>query len=99
MSAPSFSPTARRDLHQILDYIARDNPRSAVAIVEKIEEKCWLLADSPDMGVLREDLASALRVWPVGRYLIVYRQVSHGIDVIRVVHGARDLERLFEDSN
>ena len=98
MSELSFSPTARRDLHAILDYIARDNPRSAIAVVQKIEQKSRLLADSPEMGILREDLAPALRVWPVGRYLIFYRPASDGIDVVRVVHGSRDWERLFDDT-
>ena len=57
----------------------------------------------PGMGRLREfdrpDLAD-IRSWPVGGfedYLIFYRPVPTGIDVLRVVHGARDIAALFGD--
>ena len=53
MSRLTFSPTARRDLNEILDYIARDRPGIAVRFVERIEEKCRILAGSPEMGFLR----------------------------------------------
>ena len=39
-----------------------------------------------------------LRSWSVGNYVIFYRQVSTGIDIVRVLHGARDIEALFHDA-
>jgi toxin ParE1/3/4 len=35
-----------------------------------------------------------MHLWPVGKYLILYRAAADGIEVVRVVHGARDLERV-----
>lgn len=95
MNRLSFSPTARRDLGKILNDIARDRPKAAVAFVERIEQKCRMLAESPEMGFLRDELAPGLRAWPVAKYVIFYRETLDGIDIVRVVHGARDLDRLF----
>ena len=41
------------------------------------------------------DIAPELRYHPIGHYLLLYRIVSGGIEVVRVVHGARDLLNLF----
>jgi hypothetical protein len=47
------------------------------------------------MGTERDDLAQGLHMYPVGDYLLLYRRVRGGIQLARVVHGARDLRRLF----
>ena len=91
MSRPTFSPSARRDLHAIFDHIAADNPRVALDFVERIEESCQRLAEFPEMGSLREDLAPALRAFAVGKYVVLYRPANSGVDIVRVIHGARDL--------
>ncbi len=52
------------------------------------------LADNPLMGPARPDIAPEFRYHPVGNYLLLYRIVSGGIEVVRVVHGARDLLNL-----
>jgi len=91
MSRPTFSPSARRDLHAILEHIAADNPGAALGFVERIEETCRNLAEFPEMGALREDLAPALRAFPVAKYVILYRPAKEGADIVRVIHGARDL--------
>lgn len=45
----------------------------------------------------RPDLAEGLRYFVVGGYLVVYRQVAGGVEIVRVVHGARHLPDLFRD--
>lgn len=47
------------------------------------------------MGRMREILSAGLRSFPVGRYVIFYRPLQDGIDVVRVLHGTRDLEAVF----
>jgi len=96
MSRPYFSPSSRRDLNDILDYIARDKPGAALRHVERLEEACWMLAANPEMGAARDDLLPRLRVWSVAKYAIFYRQSEDGIEVVRVVHGSRDFGLLFE---
>ena len=49
------------------------------------------------MGRAREELAADLRSFPFGRYVIFYAPVDEGIDVVRVVHSARDVDAAFGD--
>jgi toxin ParE1/3/4 len=44
----------------------------------------------------RPDIAPKLRSSPVGSYLILYRQVAAGVEVVRVLHGARNLRAIFQ---
>ena len=55
-----------------------------------------MLADYPQAGPRREDLARGLRFYPVGNYLIFYMPAEDGITVARVLHGARDYPREFQ---
>ncbi|TAE60722.1 MAG: type II toxin-antitoxin system RelE/ParE family toxin [Nostocales cyanobacterium] len=48
------------------------------------------------MGKLCDELAPSLRSFPVGKYLLFYRSVVDGIELVRVIHGARDIQNLFE---
>jgi antitoxin ParD1/3/4/toxin ParE1/3/4 len=55
------------------------------------------LADMPGMGHLCKDLADeSLRFWAVYSYLILYRPDTSPLQVIRVLHGARDVETILE---
>lgn len=90
-----ISPRAKADLVDIWDYIAEDDEGSADAFIARIDEKMRVLAGHPDMGRLREDVAAGLRSFPVGRYVVFYRAGPDGAEVIRVLHGARDLDAFF----
>lgn len=52
------------------------------------------LAEQPLMTRKRDDLAPNLRGFPLGAYVILYRPIANGIEVVRVLHGARDIKRL-----
>jgi toxin ParE1/3/4 len=93
MSRPYFSPSSRQDLLDILEYISRDKPGAATAFVEKLENECWMLANNPGLGSVRDDLMPELRCWSVGKYVIYFFTAADGIDVARVLHGARDVGR------
>ena len=58
-----YSELATDDLKGILDYIAIDKPIAARAFIDGIIETCRLIAASPEMGMRREDLAPALRLF------------------------------------
>lgn len=90
------SPEAQADLAEIWLYIAiaQDNQAAADEVLENINRKLLLLSDSPFIGRLREELAPALRSFPTGRYVLFYRPISNGIELVRVFHGARDIENL-----
>lgn len=57
-----------------------------------------MLSDAPAIpliGISREELHPSLRSFPVGKYLIFYRLVPEGIEVIRVLHGMMDIDACF----
>jgi toxin ParE1/3/4 len=89
------SPLAQADVDAIWDYIARDSSRNANRFVDRIEQCFGLLAASRRLGVARDDLRPGLRRFGYARYLIYYRLIRGGIEVVRVVHGARDQRALW----
>jgi toxin ParE1/3/4 len=91
------SPLAEADLEEIGDYIAMDSPLRALAFVEELRAQCRVLAQLPLAFPAREELAPGSRVMPYRRYLIFYRPSGRDIRIERILHGARDVGRLFED--
>jgi toxin ParE1/3/4 len=89
-------PKAVDDLAEIWAYIAEDNPREANAFASRIHKEFRMLSVQPRMGRERPELLADLRSFPVGRYVIFYLPRRRGIEVVRVLHGARDLKPLFE---
>src|SRR5260221_10237200 len=86
---------ARLDYLQIFLFIGEKNLSAAETLLRTFDEKLQMLAKNPGMGPARPDLGLALRSYPVGKYLLIYRSVKGGIELVRAVHGARDLRRLF----
>lgn len=84
------SPLAQTDINEIWDYIARDSIRNADRFIDRIEQRFGLLAANPRLGVARDDLRAGLRRFGYARYLIYYRIIRGGVEIVRVVHGARD---------
>ena len=79
------------DLREIRDHIAKESPESARRLMVRFVGGFRLLANHPELGHVREDLpASSLRFWPVGPYLVIYL-AEKPIEVVAVVHGARDV--------
>lgn len=87
-------PRAEVDLAAAIDYITPESPRAASRMLVAVERACGLLGDNPYLGRARPELGRDTRSWVVGRYLILYRPVEGGIEVVRVVHGARDLDAI-----
>ena len=89
------TPAAEADLWEIVLQIAPDNEAAAFRLVEAIDERFEVLSRFPLAGPARPELLPELRSFPVKNYLILYKPIDDGIEVMRVVHGARDLRRLF----
>ena len=96
MNQYRVSDAAKSDLEEIWFYIARDNPDAADKFVRVLVSRFPTLASMPDLGRKREELSPRLRSFPVGRYVIFYRPIEKGVEIARVLHGARDLPPLFE---
>jgi plasmid stabilization system protein ParE len=92
-----LTSAAEADLGEIIAYISRDDPAMALKILDQIERAIHKLAAVPGMGHLRPDITSRpVRFWAVHSWLIVYRVTRKRLEVIRIVHGARELTRLLE---
>ena len=94
---------ARRDLLDEAYYVAEDNLDVSDRFLQATEEAFRNLADMPGLGVRREYQRPALqgmRMWPVPgfpRHLIFYRATDDTLEIIRVLHGARDIAAIFEE--
>jgi toxin ParE1/3/4 len=86
-----YSLLADQDLLEIWLHIAPENEQAADRLLDTIQEKAKVLAVHPEMGRERPDLAAEIRSFPVHSYLVLYRVISGGIEVARVLHGARDI--------
>jgi antitoxin ParD1/3/4/toxin ParE1/3/4 len=96
MSRFSLTPAATADLVEIVDFLREEeSPAAARRVLRKLRETMGRLAQIPGMGHLREDLADEpLKFWPVYSYLIIYRSETRPLQIVRVLHGARDVRRL-----
>ena len=90
-----IDPQARADLDEIYEYVAKANRPAARRLIERFQEALRLLATQRMMGQSRPELATDLRSFTVGSYVIYFRPVKGGIQVARVIHGARDIATEF----
>lgn len=88
-------PQAELDLEDIWWYIAQNNPKNADTFLDFILEKCFLLAESPYLGKKRDELLENLRSFPVRNYVIFYFPLENGVELVRVMHGSRDIGKVF----
>lgn len=92
---------AREDIDGIFVRIAADNFDAAVRVDDAIVAAFHVLANNPLAGPLcefPEPHLADLRFWPVKKYrsyLVVYRRIQGGVEVVRVVHAATDMRRAF----
>jgi toxin ParE1/3/4 len=89
------TPRAHDDLAQIVDYIAADNLSAAVSWLERMETLFHLLAAQPEIGEQRRSKQfKRLRRHVSQNYVIYYLPVTDGVQILRVLHAARDDEEL-----
>ncbi len=90
------TPAARQDVLDIWEYIATDSVDAADRVMETILRRFEMLAENPRVGRLRPEFGRNLRSFNAYKYLIFYQTIRDGVEIIRVVHGARDLGKLFD---
>ena len=95
-----FTPQASDDLLEIWRYIAADNPEAADRVEIAVYDACALIAKSPLAGQVRKDLTGRpLRFWTLRcypNYLIVYDPAATPLQIIRILHGMRDVKRILQ---
>jgi toxin ParE1/3/4 len=89
------TPQARQDIYEVFFQIALDNDAASAALKENLELRLQTLGDNPEMGASRPAFGGSIRFFPFEqKYLIVYRPFRDGVEILRFLHGARDLEAL-----
>ena len=94
----TLGPAAIADLKSIAAYIALDNPAAAGRMQRLFFERFKVLAANSEMGQTWPFPGNDFRTISVGSYVIVFRPAENGVQIIRVLHGARDLETLLRNS-
>lgn len=101
----AITPAADRDLEEQAAYIGRDSLEAAVRFTDAAKAALMRLAEMPRMGSVRETRnpnLKGLRTWRIPgfeRHLVFYRITDEGIEVVRVLHGARDIPRILEEDS
>lgn len=96
-------PQAERDIEECFVYIAEENLDTAVYFLVAVEDSLEQLAEFPFIGSKRtfqNPRFQAIRMWRVKGYpdyLIFYQIIDDRIEIIRVVHGSRDIDEMFGD--
>ena len=95
MSRYQFTPQAVDDLFEIWSYIARDSVQAANRVEAAVYNACAFLAEGPLRGSTREEITKLpLRFWTVQafpKYIIVYDPQTDPLQIIRILHGSRDV--------
>jgi toxin ParE1/3/4 len=97
MAEVKIAHLAEADLEEIWDYISANNVDSANRLIKDLTQKFRMLAENPEIGQAHDEFVLNLRSFPFKNYLIFYFPIENGAEIYRVIHGARNIEDLFED--
>jgi len=91
-----LSGPAAQDLDEILSYVLDESgPKRAQDVADHLHEAFRKLSDNPELGHKRDDLtSSSVLFYAVWSYLIIYQPQTSPVKVVRILHGARDVESL-----
>jgi toxin ParE1/3/4 len=83
------------DLRQIASYIAQDSPAAASHWLEDMEHLFSMLATQPRIGKrMRTKRLGTVRQFSRGNYVVYFKPLADGVEILRILHGARDHRRL-----
>lgn len=96
MPVVKVAASAEEDLKGIWAYIAEHNPGAANNLIKEIIRRFAILRDHPHMGREQDKLLVNLRSFVVKNYVIFYQPIEGGIEILRILHGSRNIESIFE---
>jgi len=97
MASIVVRPRALVDLAEIWAHIAKDSVKHGDKFALLIDDDFRVLAGRAHMGRSRSELAPDLRSFAVGQYVIFYLPLPKGVEIVRVLHGARDIESILQE--
>lgn len=95
-------PLAYQELDDQAEYLAHSSRSAARRLLEAAEETFQKLAALPELGSpceFENPRLQGMRCWPIKgfkNHLIFYRLLEGGIEILHVLHGARDIGSLLE---
>jgi len=92
-----ISPLAEQDIESIGDYIAQDSPHRALTFITELRNQCARIAASPKAFRARPELGANIQSSAYGNYVIFFQNNSNEICIVRVLHGAMDIESKFTE--
>lgn len=94
----ALSSYALKDLFEIWLYIQADNPEAADRVESELLGKCESLARMPGQGHRRPDYTTAaVLFFPVYSYLIAYRPGTDPVQILAIIHGAREVKKVLHE--
>ena len=95
-----YAPEAKDDLEQIFAYLDEHSTSAAAKLAERINQRVGIAAAHPSIGRDRSFLSEGMRSVVVEKYVIFFRFTDTVLEIIRVLHGSRDIDSIFEaDAN
>ena len=98
MSRYVINILASRDLNEIANYFAETRLEAGEQFFLKFSRKCQQLVAFPNSGKSYAQIRADLRGLPIESYIIFYRVLDDGVEILRIVSGRRNLPSLFEES-
>jgi plasmid stabilization system protein ParE len=100
MSGYVLTPLAKADIFSIWSFIADDREDAADRVEQAIYDACAFVAEAPKRGHFRRDLTTrSIRFWTLTRYpnyTVVYRPETAPLQVVAVLHGKRNAQRILK---
>ena len=87
-----LSGRARDDLLEIWEGVAAHDLAAADRLYDRLAARVCILEDFVEAGVTRPDIAPGARMLVERPYVILYRVLPDGVQIVRVLHGARHLQ-------
>ncbi|MBI4581188.1 MAG: type II toxin-antitoxin system RelE/ParE family toxin [Planctomycetes bacterium] len=96
----TLSDPASQDFDEIVSYVLEQSGlQRAQHVADHLYEAFQKLAEMPGLGHKREDLTSLpVRFYEVWSYLVIYKPETRPLEVVRILHGARDVEALLGEA-
>lgn len=90
------STQAELDLETILGDLDQRDHAYAERYATAFDEKSKVLSRFPEIGRLRPEIAASLRSTLVHPYVIFYRYEADVVQIVRILHGKRDLRSIVQ---
>ena len=99
MAVLRFRPRAVDDLRRARNHIRQHDPTAAAGWLDRLRHLTRTLSENPRMGPARPEVGTNIRSFAIGRYVVYYQPVDGGVEVVRVLHSARDVRRHIQRSS